>query len=179
MGVFLASLLEATIVPIPLEALLIPAMVAQPTQIWRMTFAALLACFIGAALWYAAGYWFSDGIGVQLAEWSSSKAEVEAYRQKIRSNGFWIVFAGGLTPTPFQIVCFVAGAAEYSIPLFVLSSVASRSLRYCAVAWLAYALGDHAHRWWRNHKLAVALGSIALLAALYFISRGLQSVITG
>ena len=47
-GITLASFLESTIVPIPLEAVMVPLMQARRESLWKIAFMATLGCVIGA-----------------------------------------------------------------------------------------------------------------------------------
>lgn len=59
-GIGLASFLESTIVPIPLEALLIPLMQKGREQLWLIATIITLGCLIGALVGYSIGYFLFD-----------------------------------------------------------------------------------------------------------------------
>ena len=62
-GITLASFLESTIVPVPLEAILIPLMQARREKLWSIALMATLGCVIGALFGYALGYYLFDLTG--------------------------------------------------------------------------------------------------------------------
>jgi len=62
-GITFASFLESTIVPIPLEAVLIPLMQSRREKIWLIALMATLGCLIGALFGYALGYYLFDIVG--------------------------------------------------------------------------------------------------------------------
>ena len=60
-GITVASLLESTIVPIPLEAVLVPLMQARRDKLWLIALMATLGCLVGAIIGY--------GIGIFSGKW--------------------------------------------------------------------------------------------------------------
>ena len=62
-GITLSSFLESTIVPIPLEAVMLPLMQARRESLWHIAAMATLGCVIGAIFGYALGYYLFDLIG--------------------------------------------------------------------------------------------------------------------
>ena len=59
-GITLASFLESTIVPIPLEAVMVPLMQARRESLWKIALMATIGCVIGAIFGYALGYYLFD-----------------------------------------------------------------------------------------------------------------------
>ena len=54
-GITVASFLESTIVPIPLEAVLVPLMQARREKLWLIALMATLGCASGCIVWLRAG----------------------------------------------------------------------------------------------------------------------------
>ena len=95
-GLGVASFLESIIVPIPLEAILIPLMQARRHQLFLLAGIALLGCLLGATLGYAVGYFVFEAIGEQLVEWLSSPEQFQRIQQKMETGGFWFVLSVGV-----------------------------------------------------------------------------------
>ncbi len=170
LGVGVASVLEALIVPIPLEALIIPLMQARRRQIFAISLVALLGCLLGALIGYAVGYFVFDAIGMQLVSLVSTAEEYETIRQKMHTGGFWFVFTVGVVPIPFQVAMLAAGATQYSLGLFLLASALSRALRYFGLGVLVWLLGNRAQEVFHKHKLAVSLILLVVFAAIWAYS---------
>lgn len=169
-GLTLASFLESTVVPIPLEALLIPMMQARRRQMLLLALLSLLGCLAGAAVGYAAGLWFFDAFGDHLIEWLSSAEQFERARQAMENRGFWFVLSVGVTPVPFQTAMLISGATGFSFGLFMLASALARGLRYFGLALLVYWAGDRAEALLRRHTRWVsALLLIAVILALWLV----------
>ncbi|MFA7387255.1 MAG: VTT domain-containing protein [Thiohalobacteraceae bacterium] len=165
-GTFVASFAESTVVPVPLEAVLIPAMQANRDRLWRLATAALLGCIVGALVGYGIGYWLFGAIGDQLV---AALGDPEQYRNallQLRRNGFWFVFSVGVTPIPFQIAMLAAGTAHYSLAGYLAATLLSRGIRYFGLALLVWKFGDRAQALVQRHrKTSVAAITAIVLAA--------------
>ena len=62
-GITFASFLESTIVPVPLEAIMVPLMQARRDKLWLIALMATLGCVVGAIFGYALGYYLFDLLG--------------------------------------------------------------------------------------------------------------------
>lgn len=166
-GVGVASFLEAIIVPIPLETILIPLMHARRKEIFVISTIALLGCILAATVGYFIGYFVFDAIGAQLVSLVSTQEQFEQVSQKMHDEGFWFVFSVGVIPIPFQIAMLAAGATKYSFLLFVLASTLSRALRYYGLAVLVLFAGDKAQRLFEKHKMAVSIAFFVVVGAIW------------
>ena len=168
-GVCLASLLESLIIPIPLEAILIPLMQARRERLWAISFMALLGCMAGAAIGYAIGYFIFDLIGQQVIEMWFSAAQFESIRQQIHSHGFWYVFTIGVTPIPFQLAMLAAGATGYTFLLYMIATALSRSVRYFGLGLLVCLFGNQAQTLFEQHKVGASIFIIVLIALIWSV----------
>ena len=169
-GITLASFLESTIVPIPLEAVLIPLMQARREKLWTIALMATVGCVIGAVFGYALGYYLFDMIGDWVIQTFSSPEQFESVKGKMESQGFWFVMTLGVAPIPFQIAMLAAGATQYSLALFLLATVIARSLRYFGLAAAVYYAGDRAESLIRRYKGKAIVSVTLIILLLWFIS---------
>ena len=172
-GITIASFLESTIVPIPLEAVLVPLMQARREKLWLIALMATLGCIVGALFGYALGYYLFDVVGEWIIETFSNPTQFENVRQSMENQGFWFVITLGIIPIPFQIAMLAAGATKYSLTLFLIASAIARSIRYFGLAVVVYYAGNHAERIINKHKkkamialTLVILGAWGLSAVL-------------
>ena len=168
-GITIASFLESTIVPIPLEAVLIPLMQAKREKLWLIAFMATVGCIIGALFGYAIGYFLFDAVGQDLISWFGSEQQFERVTQKMEAQGFWFVLTLGIVQVPFQIAMLAAGATKYSIWLFLLATVIARSLRYFGLALIVKVFGNKAERFIRRYKTKAMIGITVVAAGLWLI----------
>lgn len=169
-GITLASFLESTIVPIPLEAVLIPLMQARREKLWAIAFMATLGCVIGAIFGYALGYYLFDLVGDWIIQTLSSPEQFENVTNKMESQGFWFVMTLGIAPIPFQIAMLAAGATKYSLLLFILATVIARSLRYFGLAAVVYFAGDKAESLIRRYKTKAIIALTLLVVLVWYIT---------
>ena len=135
-SITLASFLESTIVPIPLEAILIPLLQAKRELLWKIALMATIGCVIGALFGYALGYYLFDVFGDWLITTFFNEQQFNNVQQKMQAQGFWFVMTLGIAPIPFQVAMLAAGATKFSLPLFFLATVIARSVRYVGLAIL-------------------------------------------
>lgn len=162
-GITVLSALEATVLPVPLEVLLVPYMVANRRRLWWIATLVLLGCLIGAVAGYAVGYLAWNGIGHPLVELFGYEAAWKRFVALFEAHGFWAIVAVGITPIPFQVAMLAAGAAQYPVPLFLLAATFARGIRYYGLALAVAWVGPQAALLWRRN--AGWLG--ALLLALF------------
>lgn len=169
-GIFTASLLESTIVPIPLEALLIPLLQRRRDQLWQIALMATLGCITGALLGYAFGYFTFELLRDWLVENWISEQRLDTVMQKMNTEGFWFIMTLGVAPIPFQIAMLSAGATSFSLSLFLLATGLSRAIRYFGIAIVVYIAGDKAEQLIKKYRF-VAVGLITLMLLIFWYLR--------
>ena len=169
-SITVASFLESTIVPIPLEAVLIPLMQARREKLWLIALTATIGCIIGAIFGYALGYYLFDVVGDWVINTFSNPEQFEQVKQNMQAQGFWFVLTLGIVPIPFQIAMLAAGATKYSIFLFLLATVIARSIRYFALAAVVYYAGNQAERIIQKHKTKALVAISVLVLLLWWLS---------
>ncbi|RJF37447.1 YqaA family protein [Pseudoalteromonas gelatinilytica] len=169
-SITVASFLESTIVPIPLEAVLIPLMQARREKLWLIALMATIGCIIGAIFGYALGYYLFDVVGDWVINTFSNPEQFEQVKQNMQAQGFWFILTLGIVPIPFQIAMLAAGATKYSIFLFLLATVIARSIRYFALAAVVYYAGNQAERIIQKHKTKALVAVSVLVLLLWWLS---------
>jgi membrane protein YqaA with SNARE-associated domain len=169
-GVGFVSFLESIVLPLPLEAVLIPAMQSRRDRLWQLAGVALLGCIAGAVAGYGAGYFTFEAVGQHLIRWLSSPQEFARIRQETVQQGFWFVLSVGVTPVPFQIAMLAAGATAFSLPLFLAATGLARALRYFGLAVLVWKFGERAESVFRCHKVATGLVITAVVVVGWWLT---------
>ncbi len=169
-GVAVASFLESTIVPIPLEAVLIPLMQARREKIWLIALMATLGCIVGALFGYALGYYLFETLQPLIIEYLSSPEQLNNIKQQMNHNGFWYVLTLGIVPVPFQLAMLAAGAVSYSLWMFLLATLIARSLRYFGLAILVKVAGNKAQELFRRYKVPSIVLVTLIVAALWWLT---------
>lgn len=171
-----ASFLESTVIPIPLETVLIPYYYTHRQQLWRAATVVTVTCLMGASAFYWVGGIAMDGWGEKIISWFSDESSFESLKASLNEKGFLLILLAGITPIPFQIAMLAAGAVEYSFGLFIVAATLARGLRYYGLAFLVKQYGDDALEMWQHNKLKASAISVLILVAIYGVGRWLQSL---
>ena len=172
-GITLASFLESTIVPIPLEAVMVPLMQARRESLWKIAFMATLGCVIGAVFGYALGYYLFDMVGEWLINTFFNQDQFDNVKQQMQNQGFWFVMTLGIAPIPFQVAMLAAGATKFSLPLFLLATVIARAIRYFGLAIVVYYAGDKAEQLIKRYKMKAVVAITLAVVFLWWLSNAL------
>jgi membrane protein YqaA with SNARE-associated domain len=173
---FWASFAESVVVPIPIEVILIPFMIARRHQIWLIATVTMAGCLLGALLGYGVGYFLFESLGRWTLQTMGYGAKLEQFKSMFEDHGFWGVIAVGVIPIPFQVAMLAAGMARYPLAMFLLAAVIARGIRYYGLAALLLLFGDRAAALWQRHSKAVAIGVLLVIALFVFGGRFLPDL---
>lgn len=138
----LVAFAEASVFPIPPDALLIPMALAEPHRAWRLAGIATAASVAGGALGYLIGYALLDGLARPLIHFYGYDHAFAAFQALYRRWGLWVILVKGFTPIPYKIVTIASGAAAFSFPLFMAASLVTRGGRFFLIAFLLNRWGE-------------------------------------
>ena len=148
--------------PLPTEVIMIPMMFARPKRSFHVASLALAASIAGGIAAYYIGF-LSAPIGNAILGWFGySLADFAAAYEKW---GYWFVFAGGLTPFPYKIICVASGMVAMDPAIFISASLVSRATRYYLIAWGIFAFGERARKFVEKHLELISVALFALLIA--------------
>ena len=166
-GIGVASFLESTVVPIPLEALLVPLMQKRREKLWLIATVTTLGCMAGALLGYAIGYFLFDIFRDFIMQYITTEQKFANFQDTMASQGFWFVFSTGITPIPLQVAMLTAGLSKYSLGLYMVAVTSSRIIRYFGLAVLVYYFGDKTEKLVHKYKWQAIVAGIAI-ALVFF-----------
>ncbi|MBE7209749.1 MAG: DedA family protein [Gluconacetobacter diazotrophicus] len=153
---------EGSVFPVPPDLLLIPMVLARPDRAWRLAGLCTLASLCGGAVGWLLGaelLRLADG----LVRFYHAEHALAVYQQRFRDWGFAVILLKGLTPVPYKIVAIAAGAAHYSLLLFLLASAITRGARFFLLAALLKQFGEPARVFIERRLNLLALGFAALV----------------
>lgn len=141
-GLAALSFAESTVVPIPLETIVIPLMVGHPRQAISIATAIWIGCLAGASLFYFAALWLFEPVVQPALEALGLAGDFQDMVDRLGSDGlFWTVFLTSVSPAPMQLATLGAGAAKASFLVFFSAIAISRGIRYFGLAILAQIVG--------------------------------------
>lgn len=135
------SFVESSFFPIPPDVILIPMCVANRKKAFFYAAICTISSVIGGLFGYAIGYFLFETVGEAILKFYGM-TERFAELQKMGHEDFgWLIFAKGLTPFPYKIMTITAGLIQMSIPVFIVSSICARAIRFFLVAALLWKYG--------------------------------------
>ena len=155
---------EASVLPLPPDALLVPMVVARPERAWRLAAVCTAGSVAGGAIGYLIGYALFDVVAVPLLRAYHYEAGLSRFRDAYATWGVWVILLKGLTPIPYKLVTIASGAARFDFATFMAASLLTRGARFFLEAWLLRRFGPQASRI-IERRLALVLG-VAVTAAV-------------
>ncbi len=136
------AFLEATFVPMPIEIITAPFMIAYPKHALKMAWSMWIGCIIASAIFYALGFLLFEPMVQPALAALGVEDRFHAIHEQFNMNGlFWTVLTLGLLPMPLQLVTLGAGLMKGNILVFAVAVAASRGIRYFGLAALSVMIG--------------------------------------
>ena len=174
-GLFVVSLLDAAIIPLPLpgsaDVLLLLLAAQRHSHPVVLAVTAIVASVIGGYTTWKAG----ESGGEAMLRHFAPKRMVDPVTRWMRGHGLVTIAVSAVLPPPVPLMPLLlgAGALGATRKQFLIAFSLARGLRYGLVAWVGATYGRHVLRWW-NRYLANWSGVILwsffslLLAAIVF-----------
>ena len=173
----IVSFTESSFFPIPPDVMIIPMVIAKKKEYFKIFLIASIFSVLGGIFGYLLGYLFYD-LAIHLIEFYGYENKVENLKTSLsQGSGFFawlsILFLAGFTPLPYKAFTIASGVVGFSLPVFIVVSLISRSLRFFIVAYLSYKFGDlftefmekHGSKWFTiiGILIVIVLGIIFLI----------------
>jgi len=171
-ALFLVAFAEATIFPIPPDALLLAMAIAAPTRALRFALICTAGSVAGGIVGYSIGWGLWGQLDALFYQYipGFTEEKFELMAQKFADNTFITIFTAGFTPIPFKIFTVTAGAAVVPFIAFLAGAAISRSLRFFILAGLIRWWGPGIKDWIdRYFNLLTIVGTILVIAIIYFL----------
>jgi membrane protein YqaA with SNARE-associated domain len=156
---------EASFFPIPTDIMLIPMVMADRKNAWKLGAWCTLWSVLGGMAGYAIGAFLYDSLGQWLIKFYGLGHSLESFRDWYARYGAWVILIKGASPIPYKLVTIASGFAHYSFWLFVVLSIVTRGGRFMLVAGLLYWKGEQARRFIEKRLEATLLVFLALVIA--------------
>ena len=173
----IVSFIESSFFPIPPDVMIVPMVIAKKKEYFKIFLIASIFSVLGGIFGYLLGYLFYD-LAIHVIGFYGYENKVENLKTSLsRGSGFFawlsIVFLAGFTPLPYKAFTIASGIVGFSLPVFIVVSLISRSLRFFIVAYLSYKFGDlfnefmekHGSKWFTiiGILIVIVLGIIFLI----------------
>jgi membrane protein YqaA with SNARE-associated domain len=164
-GLAAVSFIESSVFPIPPDILLIPMCISDRNKAFRYAAVCTVASVLGGLLGYAIGYFLYESVGHRIIEIYGMQEKFGLLKAKYAAYGGWIIFAKGLTPFPYKIITILSGVMQLSLPVFIVSSIFSRAIRFYLVAALLWKYGAPVQAFIEKRLMLVTMAFLLLLIA--------------
>jgi membrane protein YqaA with SNARE-associated domain len=135
------AFVESSVFPIPPDVLMIPMIIARPSRAFLIAFVATVSSVLGGLMGYYIGYGLFETVGRPVLEFYGKSGYFEEFAIRYNELGAWAVLVAGVTPFPFKVITIASGATQLSLPIFILSAIIARALRFFIVAALLWKFG--------------------------------------
>ena len=176
----LVSFIESSFFPIPPDAMIIPMVIAKKKEYLKIFLIASIFSVLGGIFGYLIGYLFFD-LAMYVIEFYGYQDKVENLKLSMsQGSGLlaWlsILFLAGFTPLPYKAFTISSGLIAFNLPIFIIVSLISRSLRFFIVAYLSYRFGElfteymekHGSKWFTIIGIIIVIIFIIIYLFLKF-----------
>ena len=176
----LVSFIESSFFPIPPDAMIIPMVIAKKKEYLKIFLIASIFSVLGGIFGYLIGYLFFD-LAMYVIEFYGYQDKVENLKLSMsQGSGLlaWlsILFLAGFTPLPYKAFTISSGLIAFNLPIFIIVSLISRSLRFFIVAYLSYKFGElftefmekHGSKWFTIIGIIIVIIFIIIYLFLKF-----------
>ena len=176
----LVSFIESSFFPIPPDAMIIPMVIAKKKEYLKIFLIASIFSVLGGIFGYLIGYLFFD-LAMYVIEFYGYQNKVENLKLNMsQGSGLlaWlsILFLAGFTPLPYKAFTISSGLISFNLPVFIIVSLISRSLRFFIVAYLSYKFGElfteymekHGSKWFTIIGIIIVIIFIIIYLFLKF-----------
>ena len=132
---------ESVVFPVPVDALLIPMVLAVPRRAWRYAAVCTGASVAGGVAGYGVGAFIFEAAGAPLLAFYAYEEAFAEAQALYNAHGGAIVFIAAFSPIPYKVFTIASGVAGTELITFVLASAAGRGLRFFIVAALLWRFG--------------------------------------
>ncbi|WP_138469632.1 YqaA family protein [Poseidonocella sp. HB161398] len=172
-GITVLSAMEATFLPIPLEAVLVPLMIARPGNALALGVWSLVGCLAGTAILYLMGWFLADPVVLPLLDWLGLSAQFQAVQDRLDGGRLFVtVLLLSVSPFPIQLASVGSGMLGSSFAILMAAVTVARGGRYMGLGVLAHFLGPQLRELRIPRWAWVPLAGL-LLALFWGVSRGL------
>ncbi len=165
------AFIESSIFLVPADVLFLPMALAKPKSAYRYALVATIASTLGGIAGYFLGYFAYEAFAKPVLSFYGKLEAFENLKNCTSEETLWLLLTtSGLSHLPpIKVVTILAGVAQISLVVFIISCIVARGARFFAMAWALQRWGEPI-----KHFIEKRLGLIAGLAAaaligLYFV----------
>jgi len=139
----------------------------SPSVLLWLWFIITFASVLGAVVGHAIGKRY----GTKLLDRFGKPHHRERLEALFERYGTWGMFIAAVSPLPYKVFGWIAGASEMKLQPFILAGIFGRGLRFGLEAVMIYLYGDaamDAAQWLLDHEIIMAIVILLGVAAIYW-----------
>ena len=167
------SFIESSFFPIPPDIMIIPMVIAKRKEFIKIFLIASIFSVLGGIFGYILGSIFLD-MAMNVIEFYGYENKINTLTSTLaQGEGLitWlsILFLAGFTPLPYKAFTIASGLIAFNLPVFIIVSLISRSLRFFIVAFLSYKFGELFTEYMNKHgsKWFTAIGIFIVIIFIF------------
>lgn len=178
--IFLTLFLDASILPLPTTVIFITISLIQPTRSYYNAISATAAMVLGGIAGYTIGHYLwlqPDGNYTQFARYLFDHIpnfNESSYRnvQSLYLNWkYSILFFTIILPIPYQVFSITAGAFDFNLAAFALSTLVFQGFRFFLLAWLIITYGIDVKNIVSKNLAIITIISILIILLIIFATK--------
>jgi membrane protein YqaA with SNARE-associated domain len=165
------AFVESSVFLIPADVLFLPMALAKPQRAYRYALVATIASTLGGIAGYFVGYLAYEAFAKPVLELYGKLDDFEALKNCTSQETLWLLLGtSGLAHLPpIKVVTILAGVAQISLTVFIISCIVARGARFFAMAWALKRWGEPIREFIEKRLGLLAGLGAALLLGLYFL----------
>ena len=159
------SFMESSFFPIPPDIVLIPLVLAQRKNAFKIALYCTISSVLGGFFGYFIGAVLFDTVAEPIIRFYHYTEQFNTFQTEYNRYGAWLVFIAGLTPFPYKIITITSGVTHLNLWVFSIASVLARGGRFFLIAGLLYKWGEP-----MKHFIEKNLGWLSVLFVVLLIA---------
>ncbi len=165
------AFIESSVFLVPADVLFLPMALARPQRAYRYALVATVASTLGGIAGYFLGYYAYETFAKPILAFYGKLEAFENLKNCTSEETLWLLLTtSGLAHLPpIKVVTILAGVAQISLVVFIISCIVARGARFFAMAWALKRWGEPIRHFIEKRLGLIAGLAAALLIGLYFV----------
>ena len=165
------AFIESSIFLVPADVLFLPMALARPQRAYRYALVATTASVLGGIAGYFVGYLAFETVAKPVLEFYGKLETFEQLKDCASTETLllFLTTSGLAHLPPIKVVTILAGVAQISFTLFVISCIVFRGARFFAFAFALRRWGEPIKAFIERRLGLIAALVAAALIGLYFV----------
>jgi membrane protein DedA with SNARE-associated domain len=176
-GIFLAMVIESSIIPLPSEVILIPAgaLIARGDMaFFPILISSIFGSILGALInYYLAFFLGRKTIDLLIKKYGFflflNKKSLQKTENYFSNHGEITTFLGRLLPVVRHLISLPAGFAKMNLSKFIIFTALGAGVWTCVLLATGYLLGSTINLWVKLIVLAIILALATIILIIYWI----------